>query len=311
MISPSSHLVSPETSGQRLDVFCVSLLPTYSRAAIQKAIKSGSILVNNAPSKPRYLIKTGDQITIPSLPDPVTPTVLTPVTIPIIFENDDIVVINKPAGVSVHPGAGAPAYTVAHWFIDRYPSAVNVGEDPERPGIVHRLDKDTTGAMVLAKTSAAYDQLKHQFKYHRARKEYLALVYGVPGKPSGRITRPLLRSPRNPLRRTVTRAPQGKSAITEWKIEQAFGTDYALLRAFPLTGRTHQIRAHLHFLGHPIVGDPLYTFRRRRPPRGISRQLLHAEKLTLTLPGHVRQTFTAPLPTDFTSLLETLTAAHP
>jgi 23S rRNA pseudouridine1911/1915/1917 synthase len=290
--------------GQRLDVFCVSKAANYSRAAIQRAIKTGAILVNQSPSKPRYLIKLNDVITVNLSQENPAPVNITPVHVPIIFENDNVVVINKPAGVPVHPGSGAPTFTIAHWFQERYQTK-GVGEDPNRPGIVHRLDKDTTGVLILAKTSSAYTKLKHQFQHRRAHKEYLALVYGVPGKPSGRITRPLIRSPRNPLRRTITRQG-GKDAITEWKLEQSFPPHYALLRAFPFTGRTHQIRAHLHFLGHPIVGDPLYTFRRRRPPLGISRQLLHATKLTITLPDHSRHVFEAPLPLDFQEVIKSI-----
>jgi 23S rRNA pseudouridine1911/1915/1917 synthase len=143
------------------------------------------------------------------------------------------------------------------------------------------------------------------------KKEYLALVFGVPGGTDGRVTRPLVRSRRNPSRRaavprTETNTLIGKPAITEWRLEKAFAKKYALLRVFPLTGRTHQIRVHLHHIGHPIVGDALYTFKRQKPPAGVPRQLLHAEKLTvMTSPG-VRKTFTAPLPEDFQSVLDRL-----
>ncbi|MEK7557203.1 MAG: RluA family pseudouridine synthase, partial [Patescibacteria group bacterium] len=245
-------------------------------------------------------------------PEATVPGVdILPVEVPILYEDKDVVVINKPTGLEAHPSASTgQASTVSGWFGQRYPEAEHVGEEENRPGIVHRLDKETSGVMILAKTNTAYQHLKNEFKVRRAKKEYLALVFGIPTMKRGRVTRPLGRSPRNPLRRTIDAA--GKPAITEWQIERkiskqglaphrrgAPGAGFALLRLFPFTGRTHQLRAHLHFLGHPIVGDKLYTFKRQRPPQGVTRQLLHAEKLTLTLPSGKRKTFIAPLPDDF------------
>ncbi len=292
------------SAGQRLDIFCVSKIPQYSRAILQKAIKSGEITVNEEIVKPRYIIRENDVVTVnitekDSVSDEIPQE---PLKIPIIYEDKHMLAINKPAGITVHPGVGKETQTVASWFADRYPDSAHVGEEG-RPGIVHRLDKDTSGVMILAKTQEALEHLKSQFKKHRARKEYLALVFGIPGESKGRITRPLARSRRNPMRRTVD--PEGKEAVTEWIKEDAFN-GYALIRAFPLTGRTHQIRVHLHFLGFPIVGDALYTFKRKKSPSGVTRQLLHAENLTVVTPSDKRRTFTAPLPEEFSSVIERL-----
>lgn len=316
---------SLKESGQRLDVFCVSQMPKCSRSALQRAIKKGEITVNGDTVKPHHTVREGDKVLITmdqkkimgkGDTSPLTKGGLRGVNIPIIYEDKDVVVVNKPAGIAAHPGIGL-APTASEWFAARYPDCRSIG-DRERPGVVHRLDKDTSGVMILAKTQEAFEHLKKKFEKRKVKKEYLALVFGVPGEKGGRITRALSRSKRNPLRRMVSSPPyeegvggggrdlQAKLAITEWKKEEVFGNSYALLRVFPYTGRMHQIRAHLHFLGFPIVGDQLYTFKRRRPPKGVKRQMLHAEKLTLELPNGKQKTFTAPLPQDFSSVLTSL-----
>lgn len=307
-------IVSPEDAGQRLDVFCVQHLPTHSRAALQKAIKEGQIRVNDRQVKPRYTVAVGDTVTV-AIATPAVAAVPAGVlpTIEILYGDRDVMVINKPAGLVVHAGQAQEAQSVVAWAVDRDAEMAKVGDDPSRPGIVHRLDKDTSGVLILAKNQKAFEHLKEQFARRRAHKEYLALVFGVPGESKGRINRALLRSKRNPLRRTID--PAGKEAITEWRLEEKFGPaaglgsrneQYALLRVYPLTGRMHQIRVHLHFLGFPIVGDAVYTFKRQRQPQGVVRHMLHAEKLTLTLPSGKRATFTAPLPADFTRVIESL-----
>ena len=309
--------VSEESSGQRLDVFCASAMPEFSRSAIQKAIKEEKILVNGVPAKPRQVVKTADTIQVDSMEAQASAEALSheELNIPIVHEDRDVVVINKPAGVAVHPGIGVRSETIAGWFAKRYPDAVGVGEDSDRPGIVHRLDKDTSGVMILVKNDHAYEHIKNQFKSRRVKKEYLALVFGVPGGKDGRITRPIARSRRNPMRRTVVDEKEltslklrraHKEAATEWQIEKKFGTSYALLRVLPFTGRMHQIRVHMHFLGYPIVGDQLYTFKRKKQPQGARRQMLHAEKLTISLPSGKTKTFMAPLPEDFQEVLEAI-----
>lgn len=304
--------IQPREAGQRLDIYCARLLPQFSRAKLQKAIKEGQITVNSESIKPRYSVRANDQVSILLTKQPVIEqaSVETP-SISIIHEDNEIVVINKPAGLIVHPSPANEPVTIASWFIQRYPKAVDIGEDPTRPGIVHRLDKDTSGVMVLAKTQESFENLKRQFKKHRAKKEYLALVFGVPKMSEGRINQAIIRSKQNPSRRTIVPKNKeslliGKPAITEWKREKKYQDKYALIRVFPLTGRTHQIRVHMHFISHPIVGDTLYVFKRQKPPTGVTRQLLHAENLSIMLLSGKRKTFTAPLPEDFQKALNKL-----
>lgn len=312
-----SFQITEETAGQRLDVFCASHMAGYSRSAIQKSIKEEKVLVNGASVKTGYILKPSDTIVV-DIAAPIavtqTPESIAAIKIPIIYEDRDVVVIDKPAGITVHAGVGTNAPTVADWFMARYPDARDVG-DEGRAGIVHRLDKDTSGVMILAKNETTYLHLKKQFEHRHVRKEYLALVFGVPGGKDGRITRPIMRSRRNPMRRAVVDEKDlatlkmrraHKEAATEWQVERKFGSSYALLRVLPFTGRTHQIRVHLHFLGYPIVGDQLYTFKRKKQPQGVKRHLLHAEKLTIELPNEKRKTFTAPLAEDFDEVVRTL-----
>lgn len=307
---PQELIVQPDEEGQRLDVWCVSKFPGWSRAALQKNIKQGSITVNGKRVKRGQVIHKNNRIQFvfseksekKDISSSVAP--LPPPDLPIIFENEHVVVVNKPAGVAVYAGDGQEAGTVADWFRARYPEAGIVGGDSARPGIVHRLDKDTSGVLVLAKTEQAHEQLSKQFARRHVKKEYLAMVFGVPTTDDGRITRPLGRSKRNPLRRTIDE--EGRPAVTEWKLEEKFGDKFALLTVWPLTGRMHQIRAHLHFLGYPIVGDKLYTIRRQQPPVGVRRQLLHASSLSVTIPSQGRRVFSAPLPADFEGVLEQL-----
>ncbi|OGY37059.1 MAG: hypothetical protein A3I08_01915 [Candidatus Andersenbacteria bacterium RIFCSPLOWO2_02_FULL_46_11] len=302
--------ISQQHIQQRLDVFCKNQFPLHSRASLQKLIKEGAISVNSRTVKPGYLLHLNDIVSVnltqsvrPELPPAELPV------IPIIFEDQDIVVINKPAGLLVHTDA-LHEPSVAAWFAHRYPN-LSVGEDNHRPGIVHRLDRDTSGVMVLAKSPLAFQQLKQQFKKHFAKKEYLALVFGKPGGDDGRINQAIIRSKRNPSRRTIVPKNKsslftGKMAITEWRIEKVLSNNFTLLRVSPLTGRTHQIRVHLHFIAHPIVGDHLYTFKRQQSPVGAKRQMLHAEQLTIKLPNGNRKSYRAPLPEDFTAVLQQL-----
>lgn len=290
--------VGAHEAGQRLDVWCVAKIAGGSRATIQKSIKTGQTTVNGRQVKPGYVVRGGDVVRlgmVATAEPPLTPPSLGGEKISILDEDREWVVINKPAGMD--------AAALARWFSGKYVDAHDVGETLGRPGIVHRLDKDTTGVMILARTHTAYVHLLEQFKRRRIQKEYLALVFGVPGEPKGRINRALKRSQRYPLRRTID--DTGKEAITEWRMEKKF-SKFALLRVFPLTGRMHQIRAHLHWLGFPVVGDALYTFKRQKSPAGVTHQLLHAEKLALTLPGGAKRTFTAPLPEEFQRVLDAL-----
>jgi 23S rRNA pseudouridine1911/1915/1917 synthase len=315
-MSARTIVVDGAAAGQRLDILLTAQMAGYSRAALQRGIKLGEILVNGRSVKPRYIVREADQITVALalLPASAPQSAPKDLAVPILYEDKDLLVINKPAGILVHKTEGSSEQTIADWLAARYPAAANLSEENGRAGIVHRLDKETSGALLLAKTPLACTVLREQFKKRRVKKEYLALVFGVPRATEGRITRPLIRSKRNPRRRTVAKRAgrgsdalsEGKPAITEWRLERPVGTKYALLRVFPFTGRTHQIRVHLHHIGHPIVGDSLYIFKRQKPPAGVTRQLLHATQLTFKLPSGKHKSVTAPLPEDFQSLLEKL-----
>lgn len=236
----------------------------------------------------------------------------------ILFEDSKVVVIDKPAGLIVHSDGRTVEPSVAEWFVVRYPEAVSVGEpwlSPQgvlvpRPGIVHRLDRTTSGVMILARTTEAYAFLKQQFKDRLVGKEYAALVWGHPRASRGRIEREIVRIKSTPPRWGVSRGMENKkrAAITEWEVRErlrAEENDVALLIARPKTGRTHQIRVHLQSIGHPIVGDHLYAG--GRPAiLSLTRPALHAERLTFTDTVARQRTFEAPYPADFLSALTLL-----
>ncbi|MCE9643274.1 MAG: RluA family pseudouridine synthase [Candidatus Andersenbacteria bacterium] len=300
-----AHIIKEQQAGQRLDVFCTGILTGMSRSAIQRLIKEQQILINGLETRAKVILKAGDKVefSLPEAQEPVEEE-RKDIRLHVLYEDRDVVVVDKPAGIAVHHGVGLTAGTVADWFAEHYPEAKNVGEKEGRAGIIHRLDKDTSGVLILAKNDQALEKLKKQFYERKAKKEYIALVFEVPGGKEGRITKSIGRSRRNPMRRAVDE--NGKESATEWKIERRFGEKFALLRVFPFTGRTHQIRVHLHHLGYPIVGDHLYTFKRQKPPIGVKRQLLHAEKLTIMLPNEKIKTFVAPLADDFAQVVNML-----
>lgn len=238
--------------------------------------------------------------------------------LPILYEDEEVVVIAKPAGLITHADGRTEEPSVAEWALAQYPELKDVGESwtsPQgevilRPGIVHRLDRDTSGVMILAKTSEAYAFLKNQFGDRSVKKCYRALVYGHPASDSGVIEAEIVRIRSMPPRWGVARAEESRkhrAAITEWRVlsrgvDPATGEKVSYLEARPQTGRTHQIRVHLKHLGHPVVCDPLYA--KGRPCLfGFGRQALHAYSLSLTLPSGKRSTFEAPLPADFKNAL--------
>jgi len=304
--------IQEDDAGQRLDVWCVAHFPGFSRAELQRGIKEGAITVNGKQVKPRYPVREGDSVACALSPAAAASTEeAIPLELPILFEDENVVVINKPAGVTAHAGVNSGT-TISDWFREHYPDAQHVGEDDDRAGIVHRLDKDTSGVMVLAKTERAHEHLKKQFAKRYAKKTYLALVYGTPKDTDGRIVQAIARSKRNPMRRAVD--SEGKQAITEWERAQLLFDEqerrhYTLLKVFPHTGRTHQIRVHLHWLGFPIVGDQLYTFKRQKPPKGTHRQLLHAYQLAIRLPDGSDHVFEAAAPEDLERVTEPMIVA--
>ncbi|MFP3854860.1 MAG: RluA family pseudouridine synthase [Anaerolineales bacterium] len=289
----------------RLDVILTELAPELSRSRWQRLIKAGEVRVDGeVVTKPAQEITGGEQIKA-RIPPPKQ-SHLQPESIPldIIYEDNHILVVNKPAGMVVHPAAGHQTGTLVHAALAHAPDIQGVG-GLRRPGIVHRLDKDTSGVIVMAKDDQAHQNLQAQFKKRSVRKEYLALVDGRPPTPSGRIEAPIGRDPRHRQRMAVLPG-QGRPSTTVYHTEQNF-RNHSLLRVYPETGRTHQIRVHLAFLKCPVVGDT--TYGRRSASLEVERQLLHAASLRFRPPGeNEEQTFEAPLPGDFQRTLEALSA---
>jgi 23S rRNA pseudouridine1911/1915/1917 synthase len=296
-----SYLLNTE---ERLDKFLVSNFPEHSRSRLQSLIKEGRVTVDEkVVTKSGYILETGNVIEV-QIP-PVETTELIPEDIPleIVFESDDLIVVNKPAGMVVHPAFGHARGTLVHAVLAHAPQMEGIGGEL-RPGIVHRLDKDTSGLIIVAKNDRSLRWLQDQFRLHKVEKIYLALVDGHLPTPEGRIEAPIGRDPSHRQKMAIVPAKKGREAITEYFTREVF-PHHTLVEAHLLTGRTHQIRLHLSFLGCPIVGDTVYGH--RNPSISIERQFLHAAKMSILLPGEtVKRTFEAKLPEDLQSVLETL-----
>ncbi len=223
----------------------------------------------------------------------------------IIFENNDIFVINKPANLTVHPTKSEQNNTLVNQLLAYEPKIKNVGDDPLRPGIVHRLDKDTSGLMVIAKNQKSFEHLKKQFSQRKVTKKYLALVHGKVKDNKGTITKSISFSKKDFKKRTALLDKDSKPAITEYKILKKF-KNHTLLEVYPKTGRTHQIRIHLHSISHPIVGDKQYKFKRLKTPQGLTRQFLHATYLKFESVDGKMMEFKSELPNDLEKILQTL-----
>lgn len=290
----------------RLDKFLVEALPDYSRARLQALIKAGQVLVDGqVPHKAGQMLEPGARIEV-YIPPPA-PTTLQPEAIPlrIIFEDANLLVVDKPAGMVVHPSAGHATGTLVHAALAHAPHIEGVGGE-RRPGVVHRLDKDTSGLILLAKNDFAHHWLQDQFRKRLVHKTYLALVDGHPPTPSGRVEVAIARDPLRPQRMAAVPEARGKAAVSEYHTLESF-PQHALLEVRPVTGRTHQIRLHLAFLGCPVAGDTVYG--RRKPSLPLARHFLHAAHLEITLPGETTpHLFQAPLPPDLRAVLATLGA---
>lgn len=297
-------IVPAGARGERLDRWLATQLTTLSRSQIQKLIEAGEVTVaGRVPAKSGIRLEGGETVAI-RLPPPA-PEEPAPETIPleVIYENKHALVINKPAGMVVHPAPGHTAGTLVNALLARYPELVDP-EQPTRPGIVHRLDRETSGLLVIAKSSRAQRSLQQQFKRRTVVKEYLALVQGQPTAARGVIEGPIGRDPRHRQRRAVVAT--GRAAETYYEIIETFD-GYSLLNVRPATGRTHQIRVHLAAIGHPVIGDRVYGPRRQQ--LALGRHFLHAWRLTLQLPGEAEpRTFEAPLPPELEAVLEALRA---
>ena len=306
--------VAESDQGRRLDQFLSETNLDISRSHVKNLIGKGSILLNQKPTKPSARLKAGDVIS-GTLPDP-EPLSLKPEPLPlsILYEDPSIIVVDKPPGMVVHPAAGAPSGTLVNALLYHCKDLAGIN-GVLRPGIVHRLDKDTSGVMVIAKDDKAYHGLTQQFKHRTVKKVYWAIAYGQFGKAEGLIDSPIGRHPVE-RKRMSTHTRKGRPAITRWRVLESFNGS-TLLEIIPQTGRTHQIRVHLSSMGHPLLGDPLYG-RKGRPgsihepllkecAMRINRQALHAHQLTIDHPQTgERIQFVSPFPQDMREVLECL-----
>lgn len=297
------------TAGQpeRLDKFLTAHMPEFSRTRVQDLIKDGSVTVNGAPPrKAGQILETNAHIRV-VLP-PVQPGGIIPeaIALDIIYEDDDLIALNKPAGMVVHPSAGHSSGTLVHAALAHAPQMDGIGGE-KRPGVVHRLDKDTSGLILLAKNNRAYVWLQDQFRRREIQKAYLALVDGRPPTPDGRIEAPIGRDARTRRKMAIVTPEQGRQAVSEYHTLETF-PNHTFLKIHPITGRTHQIRLHLAFINCPVAGDTVYGRKRSTIP--VARHFLHAWRLTLRLPGQSNPiTFEAPLPEDLERLLQSLRRA--
>jgi len=280
-------VVDDEDVGLRLDRCLAKKTAAISRSEIQRAIRAGHVTIGGVPTRqPSRRLRQGEKIVFEIAIQPL----LSParMALEILYEDEQIVVVNKPVGLVVHPGAGQSGTTLVEGLLaDR---DLPIGDDPARPGIVHRLDKKTSGVIVVAKTLHALECLKQQFAEHRVSKFYLTVVEGEIAEEEGLIDAPIGRDPASPTRMTIH--PQGRAALSEFCV-LARNTATTLLLVSPRTGRTHQIRVHLYYIGHPIVGDPLFG-------REGERLMLHAWRIALTHPTEAKVVrFEAPVPPEF------------
>ena len=304
MSSAHYEFTFSQSVSARLDKFLVEQLPEHSRARLQVLIREGQVLVDGeVATKTGQALQPG-QVVILNIP-PVEPSFIQPEDIPIeiVFENEDLIVVNKAAGMVVHPGPGHATGTLAHAVLGHAPDIEGIG-GVLRPGVVHRLDKDTSGLILVAKNDQALRWLQDQFRIRAVGKAYLVLIDGAPPTPKGRVEAPIGRDSAHRQRMAITTPKKGRRAITEYFTAKSFA-NHTLLEAHPLTGRTHQIRLHCSFLKCPIVGDKIYGYRKLSLP--VERHMLHAARLQITLPGaETPVEFEAPLPDDFQQTLDSL-----
>jgi len=298
-----SFKVGDKSSG-RLDKFLVITMPDLTRSRIQTLIRDNLVKVNEAIiTKSGWLVNPGDAIEV-ILPQVIaTGLIAEDIPLTIVFENENLAIVNKPAGMVVHPAAGHPSGTLVNAALAEFEDLEGIGGEL-RPGIVHRLDKETSGLIVLAKNDRTLTALQEQFKNRQVTKIYQALVEGKPPTPTGRIEAAIARDPSHRKKMAIVSPGKGRHAETEYRTLEPF-SQHTLIEAHPITGRTHQIRLHMAFIKCPIVGDKVYG--RVHPSIEIQRHFLHAARLTITLPGDsAPRTFEAALPDELMQILESL-----
>jgi 23S rRNA pseudouridine1911/1915/1917 synthase len=319
-LRPQRLTVAPEQAGRRLDVFLAGHFPAFSRAALQRAIEAGHVRVDGAPAKPSLKLHAGSEVVVDQIEVPRDGPAPQDIPLDVLYEDDVLAVVNKPPGMIVHPAKGHWEGTLASALAHHFGRLSERG-GPTRPGIVHRLDRDTSGVIVVAKNDQTHEALASQFKARRVEKEYLAIVVGVPDRDRDLVEQPIASHPsRREMKAIRHNHPTSRPAATFYEVVERF-VGYSFLRALPKTGRTHQIRLHLAHIGCPVLCDRLYGGRAsiseeelmtpsRLAPgasRLLDRQALHAHRLTFTHPtsGEV-VSFTAPLPADMELTLDAL-----
>jgi 23S rRNA pseudouridine1911/1915/1917 synthase len=290
----------PENEAKiRLDRFLANKLPEYSRSRLQQLVRTGFVRLNGATTRPRHLVRSGDKIEVTEAPLEKIDNQPEPIPLEVLFEDKDIIVINKPPGLVVHPGAGHRQHTLVNALLSHCPTLSGIG-GKERPGIVHRLDKETSGCLVVAKNDWAHRELSRQFAERWVEKIYLALVAGKLRKAAGVIEEKIGRHPVHRQRMSVASA-RGRPAKTDYRVVCS-GDQASLVECRLYSGRTHQIRVHLHHLGHPVLGDKVYA---AHLAKNFPRHMLHAWKLGFRHPcSGESKSFEAPLPDDFTTAMK-------
>ena len=305
--------VQSENAGLRLDAFLAEKIDGWSRSRLQKLIEGEDVLVNEEAAKASYRLREGDEIEVELTELPVAKFEREDIPLDIVFEDEYLAVINKPAGMVVHPGAGVQNGTLANAIAFRFGLGDSERHDQHRVRIVHRLDKDTSGLIVVAKTDEVHEALSEQFRERKVYKSYIALVHGQVEKTSGKIEAPIARNKHNRLR--MKTSPHGRSALSLWNVRERF-TKFTLVDVEIKTGRTHQIRVHMAYINHPVIGDEIYNEGRdntvadievRNAIKSLNRFFLHAEKLSFEHPTtSERCEFTASLPPELSSFVHLL-----
>ncbi|RJQ13756.1 RluA family pseudouridine synthase [Candidatus Parcubacteria bacterium] len=297
--------ITDQESGSRLDKFLREKFSEFSRHWLQNLIREQFVLVNGRKTEPSYILRNQDVIHIVlRSPQPISLEADQKIRFEIIYEDKDCIVINKPAGLVVHPSETTKNKTLVNGLLARWPQIEGVGEDPLRPGIVHRLDKETSGLLIIAKIQQAYEHLKFQFQNRLVVKRYLALVHGIIKDDFGVIEAPIMRSETTGVKQTIGGT---KNATTFYKVRKRY-KEFTFLELQPRTGRKHQIRVHCAYIGHPVVGDEKYTSKSLQETlrTNLIRHFLHAHYLELEVPSNKDKIFEADLPESLEAILKKL-----